>query len=65
MQQPIVKHGADGIASVVTFAGLIGWLPHVSAMLGIIWFSIQILEKFTGKPFAETVRCVYRRFRGL
>jgi hypothetical protein len=62
--QQLAKPAADGVASVVTVAGLIGWLPHISAMLGIVWFGIQITEKLTGRPFAEIVRCVYRRLRG-
>lgn len=63
--QQLAKPAADGVASVITAAGLLGWLPHISALLGIMWFGIQITEKITGKPFAETVRCVYRRLRGL
>lgn len=62
--QQVVKHGADGMASVVTAAALMGWLPVISAALGIVWFAIQITEKLTGKPFVETLRCVYRRARG-
>ena len=63
-QQQVVRHSADGIASVVTGAAVLGWLPHISAALGIMWFSIQIIEKITGKQFAEIVRCLYRRLRG-
>jgi hypothetical protein len=62
--QQTVKHGADGVAALVTGASFLGWLPHISAVLGIIWFGIQITEKVTGKPFAEIVRCVLKRVRG-
>lgn len=64
MQQQQIKVGADMTASVITGGALLGWLPHISAVLGILWFAIQITEKFTGKPFSELVRCAYRHVRG-
>lgn len=61
--QQTAKHGVDGLAAIVTGGAILGWLPHISAALGILWFTIQIVEKLAGKPFSELVRGVWRRVR--
>ena len=63
--QQIVKHVTDGGAVGITGAAILGYLPYISALFGIIWFSIQITEKMTGKPFHELVRCAWEWIKGL
>mgnify|MGYP001612452218 CR=1 FL=1 len=62
--QPIVKATGD----ITAWGALIGWfvgvLPSVATGLTALWFAILILEKFTGKPFHEVVRCTWNKLRG-
>lgn len=38
----IIRHGADGFFGSVIVASIMGWLPPLSAALGIVWFCLQI-----------------------
>lgn len=63
----ISKVDISGHASAWT--ALIGWvvgaLPSVATAVTIVWFVILIIEKVTGKPFHDLVRCAWRKvFRG-
>lgn len=40
----------DATPHVGVLAALAGWLPPVAALFSILWISIQLAEKFTGKP---------------
>lgn len=40
----IVPHAASAIAIV---GALIGWLPSIAALVGIIWYGLQIWESKT------------------
>jgi hypothetical protein len=62
-EQQVVKHVADAGAASVTVAAFVGWLPTISALLGIVWFGIQITEKVAGKPFNEILLAVWRKLR--
>jgi hypothetical protein len=37
-------------------ATCLGWLPHVAAILTIVWTSIRIIETDTAKRFLRWVR---------
>jgi hypothetical protein len=41
------KTTADIIAGVVTVGTVLSWLPHIAAVLSIIWTFIRILETST------------------
>jgi len=45
-----IQHAVDGAAMSVTLAAVLGWLPSISAALGIVWFVLQIAEKLLGRP---------------
>ena len=59
--QQVVKAGGD----LTAWGALIGWfvgvLPSIATGLTALWFAILILEKATGKPFNEMVRCAWRK----
>jgi hypothetical protein len=42
-----IKHTVDGVAGVVTVGALMEYLPHVSAILSIVWLVIRIYETDT------------------
>jgi len=62
--QQIVKSAGDVTAYGTAVATLVGWLPHIAALFSVLWLGMQMLEKITGKPFHELVRCVWRKLRG-
>lgn len=42
-----IKHFFDGLSIVGTIATLAGWLPHIAALLSVIWGAIRIYETKT------------------
>lgn len=47
-----LQHTADAAAGVAVIASNAGWLPPLAALLGIVWYLIQISES---KRFAQFV----------
>jgi hypothetical protein len=44
-------HTASTVAANgITLATILGWLPHIAAILGICWYVILIIEKKTNRP---------------
>ena len=39
---PIAKHIADAGAALLIGTTLLGWLPTIAAVLGIIWYGMQM-----------------------
>ena len=46
-------HGFSGAAILGT---LLGWFPHVAALVAIIWYAIQIYESATVQTWFHTRR---------
>lgn len=49
-----VKHYVDLASLGTAFATLVGWLPHVAALLSVIWTALRIYE-------TDTVQKLLRR----
>ena len=62
--QQIVKSTGDVTAISTLGAYFAGWLPTIATLVTVIWFSVLLLEKVTGKPLNELVRCVWRKLFG-
>lgn len=43
----VVKPALDSLAVGTTVATFLGWLPHIAAILSIVWMVIRILETHT------------------
>lgn len=43
----IVRYTADGISGVAIVASIMGYLPGIAALAGIIWYGVQIWESKT------------------
>ena len=63
--EQVVKGVVDVAAYSTVGATLLGWLPAISSIFAILWFSLQITEKVVGKPFHELVKCVWQWVKGL
>ena len=60
----VAKGTTDVAAYGTVLATLTGWLPPLAALFSILWLGMQMLEKITGVPFHQLVRCVWRRIFG-
>lgn len=49
-RKQMVQQVTDAVPHVGVIAALAGWLPPIAALFSILWISIQIAEKITGKP---------------
>ena len=58
------KSVTDVVAYGTVFATLLDVLPAISSLFAIVWFGMQMIEKITGTPFHQLVRCVWRRIFG-
>jgi hypothetical protein len=38
----VVRHATDAVAAGAIVTSLVGWLPPVAALLGIVWYILQI-----------------------
>lgn len=47
MNQEIVKTGLDGLSIGTIVGTFLGWLPHVAALLSVVWMAIRIYETHT------------------
>ena len=54
-QQTALKHGIDALMAGGVVASIVGWLPAIAALLSIIWFAIQIIEKLSGEKIHATI----------
>lgn len=52
----LIRVGLDFAAAGAVAASFLQWLPPISAILGIIWFLIQIFESRTVRHFLERWR---------
>ena len=60
-----IVNNTGNTASLAALGGwFIGVLPVAATVLTVIWFSILILEKITGKRFHELVMCAWRKICG-
>lgn len=49
-----LKGVGDVAAASVTVLTVIKVIPAVAAVFAIVWYSVGLYEKFTGKPFSES-----------
>ena len=49
-RKQMIQNVTDAVPHVGVIAALAGWLPPIAALFSILWISIQIVEKVTGKP---------------
>lgn len=47
MNDPIVSWLGNGISLGMILSTLIGWLPAIAALIGVIWYMVQIYESKT------------------
>jgi hypothetical protein len=40
------RHAADAVSATTIASCLMGWLPPIAALLGIIWYILQIYSWF-------------------
>jgi len=52
----IIRTAGDVTAYSAIIAALLGWLPQIAAGFSIIWISMQMLEKITGKTINAMLR---------
>jgi len=66
--QPQIQQTVKATGDVTALAALGGWfvgiLPTIATLITVVWFTILIIEKVTGKPFSELVRCAWRKLLG-
>ena len=62
-QQSVLKHGIDAVAAGGVIASLIGYLPAIAAVMSILWFAIQIIEKLSGEKIHATIMRAVKCFR--
>jgi len=48
-----VKHFFDMACVGTAFATLVGWLPHLAALLSVIWYCIRIYEWVRNRGMEE------------
>lgn len=49
-----LKGVGDVAAASVTVLTILQLLPAFAAVFAIVWYSVGLYEKFTGKPFSES-----------
>jgi hypothetical protein len=52
----VIQHAVNTLATATILSTLVGWLPPIAALLGIIWFLIQIFESKTGQRFVRWIK---------
>ena len=63
--QQVIKSAGD-VTAIGALAGwFVGILPVIATSVTALWFTILIIEKFTGKQFHELVRCAMAWVKGL
>lgn len=59
------KHWFDGISLGAIAGTLLGWLPHIAAVLSIIWFVLRIKnERMEAKLKQQEFEINSRKLRG-
>ena len=52
----------DVAAGAGVVATIMGWLPAIAAVLGIVWYLVQLFESKTGQRIIEWARVkIFRR----
>jgi hypothetical protein len=51
---PATHSAGNAAAIIMTIASLFQFLPWVAALFAILWYSVNIYEKVTGRPFSES-----------
>lgn len=49
-----IKGGGDLLAASVTVLTMIKVLPGIAAAFAIVWYTVGLYEKFTGRQFSES-----------
>lgn len=62
--QQAVKTTGDVSAYGAFFGWLVGILPSIATLVTVLWFTVLLVEKFTGKQFHELVRCAWIKIFG-
>jgi len=52
--QELAKPLGDVTAATVAVSTLLKLLPPIAALFAIIWYSVGLYEKITGRPFSES-----------
>lgn len=61
MQQQAIEVAGHTSAATAFIGWVAGILPALATLVTLLWFSILITEKITGKTFHELVICVWRK----
>lgn len=59
-QYKTVTYGVDAMAGAAIAASLMQWLPPAAALLGVIWYAIQIWESKTVQKHVRSWRMKQR-----
>jgi hypothetical protein len=66
--QQSVEQTVRSTGDITAYGAFIGWLvgilPSIATLVTAMWFTILIIEKITGKPFHQMVRCAWNKLRG-
>jgi len=57
----VVKAGIDAGAAFVALGWVAGWLPHISWILPVVWYSIQIWESKSGQKIIGRIKSWFHR----
>lgn len=52
-ENPIVSWIGNGVSVGMIISSIVGWLPAAAALIGVIWYSIQIYESKTVQNWLE------------
>jgi uncharacterized membrane protein YciS (DUF1049 family) len=59
------KHVLDGVSIGAIAGALLGWLPHIAAILSIVWFVLRIKnERMEAKLKQQEFTLNERKLRG-
>jgi hypothetical protein len=47
MKDALVKPALDGLSITTIVGTFLGWLPHIAAILSVVWMAIRIYETDT------------------
>ena len=59
------KHWLDGVSIGAIAGSLLGWLPHIAAILSVVWFVLRIKnERMEAKLKQQEFTLNERKLRG-
>jgi hypothetical protein len=47
VKEELIKPSLDGLSIGTVVGTFLGWLPHIAAILSIVWMAIRIMETHT------------------